>query len=64
MDSKDLQKKVSDKFSEHFGYTSLNERLKDIQNEFFELMRWQDVQNLKEETGDKCVLRMIGTQKI
>jgi len=52
MDSKDLQKKVSDKFSEHFGYTSLNERLKDIQNEFFELMRWQDVQNLKEETGD------------
>jgi len=52
MDSKDLQKLVSDKFSEHFSYTSLNERLKDIQNEFFELMRWQDVKNLKEETGD------------
>ena len=52
MDSKELQKLVDNKFREHFGYTSLNERLHDIQNEFFELMRWQDVQNLKEETGD------------
>jgi len=30
----------------------LRERLSDIQNEFFELMKWQDVNNLKEETGD------------
>jgi len=52
MDSKDLQKQVDDKFREHFGYTPLNERLKDIQREFFELMKWQDVSNLKEETGD------------
>ena len=47
-----MQKKVDNKFREHFGYTPLKERLKDIQNEFFELMKWQDVQNLKEETGD------------
>jgi len=52
MDSKDLQKLIDDKFREHFGYTPLRERLSDIQNEFFELMKWQDVNNLKEETGD------------
>lgn len=52
MESKDLQKKIEKKFKEHFSYTPLNERLKDIQNEFFELMKWQDVKNLKEETGD------------
>lgn len=52
MDIKDLQKLVDGKFREHFGYTPQSERLKDIQNEFFELMRNQDVLNLKEETGD------------
>ena len=52
MESKDIQKKVDDKFREHFGYTPLSERIKDIQSEFFELMRWKDVNNLKEETGD------------
>jgi nicotinate-nucleotide adenylyltransferase len=52
MKVKDLQKLVDDKFREHFGYSSLTERLSDIQGEFFELMKWQDVQNLKEETGD------------
>lgn len=49
---KKIQKLIDDKFKENFGYTPLNERLKDIQNEFFELMKWQDVKNLKEETGD------------
>jgi len=52
METKDLQKLVDNKFREHFGYTPQSERLKDIQNEFFELMRNQDVINLKEETGD------------
>ncbi len=52
MDSKDLQKKVDEKFREHFGYTPLRERMSDIQREFFELMKWQDVNNLKEEAGD------------
>ena len=52
MESRDLQKIVDDKFREHFAYTPLKERLNDIQNEFFELMKWQDVNNLKEETGD------------
>ena len=52
MNLKKVQKLVDDKFKEHFGYTPLRERLSDIQNEFFELMKWQDVNNLKEETGD------------
>lgn len=52
MDSKEIQKKIDVIFKENFAYTPLNERLKDLQNEFFELMRWQDINNLKEETGD------------
>ena len=52
METKELQKLVHDKFRENFGYSPLKERLNDIQNEFFELMKWQDVQNLKEESGD------------
>ena len=47
-----IQEKVAAVFKRNFGYTPLGERLKDIQNEFFELMKWQDVQNLKEEAGD------------
>lgn len=49
---KKLQKKVNDIFKKNFGYTPLAERLNDIQREFFELMKWQDVPNLKEESGD------------
>ncbi|MFW6225456.1 MAG: nicotinate (nicotinamide) nucleotide adenylyltransferase [bacterium] len=52
MNIKNLQKQVKETFEYHFGYTPLNERLKDIQNEFFELMKWQDINNIKEETGD------------
>lgn len=52
MESRKLQEEINDTFKENFGYTCLNERLKDIQREFFELMRWQDMKNLKEETGD------------
>jgi len=52
MDSKELQEKIDKKFKENFGYTPFKERICDIQNEFFELMRWQDMKNLKEETGD------------
>jgi nicotinate-nucleotide adenylyltransferase len=49
---KKLQNKVKDVFERNFGYTPLNERLKDINREFFELMKWRDVKNLKEESGD------------
>lgn len=52
MDTKKLQDLVDSTFKENFGYTPLSERLHDIQNEFFELMKWSDVNNLKEETGD------------
>lgn len=33
--------------------------MRDIQNEFFELMKWQDVKNLKEETGDLLASLMM-----
>jgi len=49
---KELQKKVNETFEKNFGYTPLGERMNDIQREFFELMKWQDVRNLKEESGD------------
>ena len=52
MESKELQEKIDKKFKENFGYTPFKERISDIQNEFFELIKWQDVNNLKEETGD------------
>jgi len=52
MDTKELQKKVDEVFLKNFGYTPFTERLKDIQREFFELMKWNDINNLKEETGD------------
>ena len=51
-DMKELQKKVNETFEKNFGYTPLGERMNDIQREFFELMKWQDVRNLKEESGD------------
>ena len=59
MDTKDLQKKIKETFEYHFGYTPLGERMRDIQNEFFELMKWQDVKNLKEETGDLLASLMM-----
>lgn len=49
---KEIQNKVNIVFKENFGYNPLSERLSDIQNEFFELIKWQDIKNLKEETGD------------
>ena len=52
MDSKKLQKQIVDTFKESFGYTPFSERMHDITNEFFELMKWNDIKNIKEETGD------------
>jgi nicotinate-nucleotide adenylyltransferase len=52
MDIKDFQKIVKNTFETNFGYTPLTERIQDIQREFFELMRYTDIPNLKEETGD------------
>ena len=49
---KELQEKVNKAFKDAFGYSPLTERLEDIQREFFELMRWTDMRNLKEEAGD------------
>jgi len=52
MDTKDLQEKIKITFEKNFGYTPFKERIIDVQNEFFELIRWNDIQNIKEETGD------------
>ena len=46
------QKKIDKVFKLCFGYTPLGERLSDISRENFELQRWQDTLNLKEEAGD------------
>jgi nicotinate-nucleotide adenylyltransferase len=60
---KTIQTKIDKIFKTHFGYTPLNERLKDIQREFFELMKWSDVKNLKEEAGDLiCSLIELHTE--
>ncbi|MFA5585612.1 MAG: nicotinate (nicotinamide) nucleotide adenylyltransferase [Saccharofermentanales bacterium] len=52
METNKLQKLINDTYKDNFGYTPLSERLNDIQKEFFELMKWSDIHNLKEETGD------------
>jgi len=58
-----IQSDINKTFKENFGYTPLNERLKDIQREFFELMKWTDVKNLKEEAGDLlCSLIQLHTE--
>jgi nicotinate-nucleotide adenylyltransferase len=63
MDTKDTQNEINRIFKKNFGYTPLNERLKDIQREFFELMKWSDVKNLKEEAGDLlCSLIQLHTE--
>lgn len=49
--TEELQKKVDEVFTENFGYTPFKERMSDIQREFFELIKWNDINNLKEETG-------------
>jgi nicotinate-nucleotide adenylyltransferase len=59
----ELQEEINKIFKKNFGYTPLNERLKDIQREFFELMKWTDVKNLKEEAGDLiCSLIELHTE--
>ena len=50
--TEELQKKVDEVFTENFGYTPFKERMKDIEREFLELIKWTDINNLKEETGD------------
>lgn len=52
MDIKDLQILSDSVFKEHFGYTSLQSRIADITDEFFEFKRNTDTLNLQEEVGD------------
>lgn len=46
------QEKVREIFEKYFGRTPLKHRLEDIQGESIELVRFTDMKNLKEETGD------------
>ena len=49
---KELQKKVNDIYTEVFNYTPQSERISDITNQFFKLIRNTGVKDLKESTGD------------
>lgn len=49
---KEIQKLVKETFEKNFGKTPLKERLDDILRETLELMRYTDINNMKEETGD------------
>lgn len=51
MNIKELQDKINQTFKV-FGFTPFRERMEDIQREYSHLVRWRDVNNLKEETGD------------
>lgn len=43
-------------FEEVFGYTSLGERLDDINHQFFNLIRYRDVNNLKDSASGLYIL--------
>lgn len=49
---KSLQAEINDTFIKNFGRTPLRQRLEDISKESFELCRFTDLPNLKEEAGD------------
>ena len=51
-DVRAVQKSVNQTFRDHFGATPLTCRLEDIDRECRELLRYTDLANLKEETGD------------
>lgn len=60
---KELEIKINKVFKENFGDTPFSERLKDITNEFFELMRYRTLENLEEELGDLiCSLIMLAIE--
>jgi len=48
----EIQKKVKETFETNFGKTPLKERLDDILRETLELIRYSDINNMKEEAGD------------
>lgn len=52
MEVNELQQRIATVFKKAFGTTPLRQRLDDIQKEIFELCRYTDLKNLKEETGD------------
>jgi nicotinate-nucleotide adenylyltransferase len=52
MDLQELQALVRRCHDQHFGATSLRERMRDLQNEVAELVHHRDAANLREEIGD------------
>jgi nicotinate-nucleotide adenylyltransferase len=51
MTTKELQDRIAQSF-EIFGDTPFDERMDDIQKEYFHFIRYRDPKNLKEEVGD------------
>lgn len=49
---KEIQKKVKEVFIDNFGKTPLKKRMDDIRDETLELIRFTDVNSIKEEAGD------------
>ena len=52
MNVKDLQDLVRHSHDQHFGSTTLKERLRDLQNEVAEIVHYRNDANLREEVGD------------
>lgn len=58
-----IQNNIAEVFKRNFGYTTLNERLADIERETNELKKYTSVLNLQEETGDAlCSLIQLCTE--
>jgi nicotinate (nicotinamide) nucleotide adenylyltransferase len=58
-----LQDNIAEVFKRNFGYTTLNERLADIDREVGEIKKYTSVLNLKEEAGDAlCSIIQLCTE--
>ena len=47
-----IQTDVNKVFVDNFGYTPFKERMTDIQNQYLRLLKWTDVKNIKENSGN------------
>lgn len=63
METKNLQKVISETFKGAFGRTPLKLRLEDILGEAIELSRYTDISNLREEYGDLLCSVLAGIEE-
>jgi len=66
MDTKDLQAAVRRSHDQHFGSTTLKERMRDLQQEISEVVHHRDTANLVEEIGDAgwSLLQLCNEQSV